>query len=205
MLLEAVNIECLRGDRHLFSEMSFLLKPGECLLIQGANGCGKSSLLRILAGLVAPSSGTMIWNRRPIKPLDDEYRRQVSYLGHSLGLKEDLSALENLDFASAMANEPVKASALHEALYRVGLSGKEDLRVGALSQGQKRRVNLARLLLNRRAVWVLDEPLTALDAQATQWIVETVERHLEGGGLAVITTHQDIPLAHATQRMRIAT
>lgn len=104
------------GDRHLFSEVSFLLKPGEWLLIQGANGCGKSSLLRILAGLVAPSSGTMIWNGRPIKPLDNEYRRQVSYLGHSLGLKEDLSALENLDFASAMTNEPVKASALHEAL-----------------------------------------------------------------------------------------
>ncbi len=202
-MLEVINLQCVRGERSLFDSLSFQLKAGECLLLQGENGSGKTSLLRMLVGLTPPTTGTVHWNGRPIKQWGDEYGRELLYCGHSPGLKEDLSATENLTFGSALADIQVGSSTVYDVLHQAGLRGCEHLPVRALSQGQKRRVNLARLLLQKRALWLLDEPLTALDAKASRWIIELIDRHLDNGGIAVLTTHQDIKLAHTTQTVRV--
>ncbi len=203
-MLKALNLECVRGDRSLFNGLNFHLKAGECLVIHGDNGSGKTSLLRVLVGLAAPAAGALYWHGRKIKPLDEEYRCQLIYAGHLSGLKEELNAEENLKFALTLANETSSASAIHTALHQVGLQGKENLPTRLLSQGQKRRVNLARLILQKRPLWVLDEPLTALDSKATQWVTETIDRHLCRGGIAAVTTHHEMKLKHATHHMRIS-
>lgn len=202
-MLEAINLDCVRGERRLFHNLSFQLKAGECLLVRGENGSGKTSLLRMLVGLTPPAAGAVHWQGSPIKKLGDEYRRQLLYCGHPLGLKDALSATENLISSVALADESVTQDGVHEALRQAGLQGREHLSVRALSQGQKRRVNLARLLLQRRALWVLDEPLTALDTQASLWVVRVIDQHLSNGGIVVLTTHQDIGLAGATQLIRV--
>jgi len=143
------------------------------------------------------------WHSSPIKKLGDEYRRELLYCGHPLGLKDDLSAAENLISGVALADESITEDAVYEALAQAGLQGREHLSVRALSQGQKRRVNLARLLLQKRALWVLDEPLTALDTQASQWVVRVIDQHLSDGGIAVLTTHQDLTLAGTTHVIRV--
>lgn len=202
-MLEAINLDCVRGERRLFHNLNFQLKAGECLLLRGENGSGKTSLLRMLVGLTPPASGAIRWRSSPIKELGDEYRRELLYCGHPLGLKDDLSATENLIFSMALTDELVTHDAVHEALRQTGLQGREHLSVRALSQGQKRRVNLARLLLQKRALWVLDEPLTALDAQASLWVVRVIDQHLSNGGVAVLTTHQDLTLAGTAHVIRV--
>jgi heme exporter protein A len=193
----------VRGERRLFHNLNFQLKAGECLLVRGENGSGKTSLLRMLVGLTPPAAGAIDWRSSPIKKLGDEYRRELLYCGHPLGLKDDLSATENLIFSMALTDELVTQDAVYEALGKAGLQGREHLSVRALSQGQKRRVNLARLLLQKRALWVLDEPLTALDTQASLWVVRVIDQHLSNGGIAVLTTHQDLTLAGATHVIRV--
>ncbi|MAZ10264.1 MAG: cytochrome c biogenesis heme-transporting ATPase CcmA [Limnobacter sp.] len=202
-MLEAINLDCVRGERRLFHNLNFQLKAGECLLVRGENGSGKTSLLRMLVGLTPPAAGAIDWRSSPIKKLGDEYRRELLYCGHPLGLKDDLSATENLIFSMALTDELVTQDAVYEALGKAGLQGREHLSVRALSQGQKRRVNLARLLLQKRALWVLDEPLTALDTQASLWVVRVIDQHLSNGGIAVLTTHQDLTLAGATHVIRV--
>lgn len=204
-LLKALNLECVRGDRSLCNGLNFHLKAGECLVIHGDNGSGKTSLLRVLVGLAAPAAGALYWQGRKIKPLDEEYRCRLIYAGHLSGLKEELNAEENLKFALTLANETSSASAIYTALQKVGLQGKENLPTRLLSQGQKRRVSLARLILQKRPLWVLDEPLTALDSKAAQWVTETIDRHLCRGGIAAVTTHHEMKLKHATHHMRIST
>lgn len=202
-MLEAIDLQCVRGERSLFNGLSFQLKAGECLLVRGENGSGKTSLLRMLVGLTAPAAGAVYWNGGQIKQLGEQYRRALLYFGHSPGLKEELSATENLRFWSTLVNDPVDASLVYDALSRAGLRGSEHLPVRALSQGQKRRVNLARLLVQKCPLWVLDEPLTALDAKANRWVVEMIDRHLDEGGIAVLTTHQDMALARAALAIRV--
>lgn len=202
-MLEAINLDCVRGERRLFHNLNFQLKAGECLLVRGENGSGKTSLLRMLVGLTPPAAGAIDWRSSPIKKLGDEYRRELLYCGHPLGLKDDLSAMENLIFSMALTDELVTQDAVYEALGKAGLQGREHLSVRALSQGQKRRVNLARLLLQKRTLWVLDEPLTALDAQASQWVVRVIDQHLSDGGIAVLTTHQDLTLAGTVHVIRV--
>ncbi|TKR53505.1 cytochrome c biogenesis heme-transporting ATPase CcmA [Allopusillimonas ginsengisoli] len=202
-MLEAINLECVRGERRLFHNLSFQLKAGRCLLVHGENGSGKTSLLRMLVGLTPPASGAVHWQDTSIRKLGDEYRRELLYCGHPLGLKDDLSAAENLISSIALTNELVTRDAVYDALCQAGLQGREHLLVRALSQGQKRRVNLARLLLQQRVLWVLDEPLTALDTQASQWVVRMVDQHLSNGGITVLTTHQNLTLASATHTIRV--
>ncbi|MBC2770999.1 cytochrome c biogenesis heme-transporting ATPase CcmA [Pusillimonas minor] len=202
-MLEAINLDCVRGERRLFHNLSFQLKAGECLLVRGENGSGKTSLLRMLVGLTPAAAGAVHWQGSPIKQLGDEYRRELLYCGHPLGLKDALSATENLISSVALADESVTQDGVHEALRQAGLQGREHLSVRALSQGQKRRVNLARLLLQRCALWVLDEPLTALDTQASLWVVRVIDQHLSNGGIAVLTTHQDLTLAGTTHVIRV--
>ena len=194
-MLEAVDLECVRGERSLFRGLSFRLERGQSLFLQGANGSGKTSLLRMLCGLVAPAHGAVRWNGQPIASMGDAYRREISYCGHHNAVKEELSAAENVQTASALAGRPVTAESARAMLAEAGLGRREDLPVRVLSQGQKRRVALARLLLAGSTLWLLDEPVTALDADAVKWLAGEIDQHVARGGMAVLTSHQDLPLA----------
>jgi len=192
-MLAATALECVRGERTLFSGVSFALAAGAGLLVQGANGAGKTSLLRILVGLAPPAEGTVAWDGQPIRSLGEAFRREVLWCGHSNGLKDDLSALENVRAAAALAGRPIAEAEAREVLARAGVGAQAELPARSLSQGQRRRTALARLLFTRAKLWVLDEPVAALDAGGVEWLAAALDRHLAAGGLAVVTSHQ--PLA----------
>lgn len=183
-----------RGDRLLCSDLSYRLEPATALLIEGANGAGKTTLLRALCGLFMPSEGEILWGEENIRKLGEEYRRHLLYLGHLGGIKLELNALENLRFYCQLLGQPVDEERLWRALDRIGLKGFEDLPCKMLSQGQKRRVALARLLLSEEPLWVLDEPFVALDVAAVELLQEVIAGHVESGGMAIMTTHQTVPL-----------
>lgn len=191
-MLEAISLQCVRGERELFNGLSFALAAGEMLLLSGPNGAGKTSLLRLLCGVSPPESGELRWRGTRINGSRSEYCRQMVYLGHHNGIKEELTPLENLRVQAAVMDVTVQDSALYAALQRVGLGGFEELPARFLSQGQKRRVALARLLLADALLWILDEPLAALDVQAVALVESLLEAHLAKGGMAVLTTHQPI-------------
>lgn len=194
-VLEASDLHCERGGRTLFRGLSFALKEGELLRIAGANGRGKTSLLRILCGLLAPTAGEVRWNGSPISSLREEFSRKLVYLGHAQGLKDEFSAFENLMVTWVVAGKgmPVPADALMEALSRLDVP--MTLPVKKLSQGQRRRAALARLVLSPDVpLWLLDEPLAALDAQATGLVEGLIREHIGRGGSVVYTTHQEARL-----------
>ncbi len=199
-MLEASNLECIRGERSLFAGVGFRLAAGEMLYLQGANGSGKTSLMRILCGLAHPAAGEVRWRGEPIGKLGEDYRRELCYLGHHNAIKEELTPLENLLAAAHLADEDLDEGAALDALELVGLAGREELACRYLSQGQKRRVALARLVNERRALWILDEPYVALDTAAVELVAGLIGAHLQRGGLAVLTTHQAVPVAAATVR-----
>ena len=192
-MLAVENLECIRGDRVLFSNVGFSLQRGELLHVRGSNGSGKTSLLRILCGLMSPAQGHVRWNGMPITELGDEYYRSVLYIGHLSGLKDEFSAVENLRVSTDLAGARPDLAQIQAALKRMGLADYDDLPAKVLSQGQRRRIALARLFLSDAQLWILDEPLAALDAAAVTLIEEAILAHLGRGGLAVVTTHQ--PLA----------
>lgn len=203
-MLEASNLECVRGDRRLFAGVGFRLDGGEMLYLQGRNGTGKTSLLRMLCGLTPPAAGEIRWRGEPIGPLGDEFRAELCYLGHLNAIKEELTPLENLLASARLAEEMLDEDAALDALERVGLAGRADLACRYLSQGQKRRVALARLVHEKRALWVLDEPYVALDTAAVDLIADLIGAHLERGGLAVLTTHQTVAVrAGAVRELRL--
>ena len=194
-MLETTRLDCVRGERHLFRALSFRLMPGELLSLQGRNGSGKTSLLRMLCGLLPPAGGEIRWRNEPIGKLGEDYRRELCFLGHQNAIKEELTPLENLMASARLADEALDEGAALDALETLGLAGREDLACRYLSQGQKRRVALARLVNERRALWLLDEPFVALDTAAVDLVAGLIGAHLQRGGLAVLTTHQavDIP------------
>jgi heme exporter protein A len=199
-MLTAQALECIRGTRRLFAGVSFALEPGECLLLQGPNGSGKTSLLRILCGLARPERGEVLWRGEPISRLAEEYRALLAYCGHASALKDDLTPLENLLAAAALDGIAATPKQARAALAQLGIERLERLPVRALSQGQKRRVALARLVFVERALWILDEPLTSLDVSAAATLGGLLDAHLERGGLAILTSHQPVTL-RAQMRM----
>jgi heme exporter protein A len=193
-LLETRALTCRRGDRVLFDGLDLGLVGGELLYLRGHNGSGKTTLLRALCGLILPTAGEVLWRGRPIRALRDAYTAELLYLGHRNGIKDDLTAAENLRVLAALDGDGADTAQAWDALARIGLRGHEDLAVRVLSQGQKRRVALARLLLTRARLWILDEPFTALDRDAVALLQDVIRSHLANDGLVVLTTHQEVPL-----------
>jgi len=191
--LEAAGLACVRGDRPLFSGLDFSLLPGEALYVTGANGAGKTSLLRMVCGLSAPADGEIRWQGESIFALREEFFRHLLYLGHAAALKDELTAVENLVVGATLAGHAVDVLTAQAALAEIGLKGREDLPARVLSQGQRRRVNLARLLLpGAPRLWVLDEPFNALDVKAVAQLAAIIGGHLAEGGMVVYTTHQEV-------------
>jgi len=193
-MLEVVDLECIRGDRRLFSGLGFRLSPGELLHLQGHNGSGKTTLMRMICGLIAPAAGEVRWRGEDIRRQREAFHRELVYAGHKGAIKGDLTGVENLRIACRLAGVNVNEAEAWAALERMGLRGHEDLPARVLSQGQKKRVTLARLLLNGAPLWVLDEPFTALDKAAVAFLEQVIREHLAEGGLVVLTTHQAVPL-----------
>lgn len=191
-MLKVSGLACSRGERQLFADVSFSLAAGEWLHVQGENGAGKTSLLRLLVGLSPADAGEIYW--RGVATGESDFHRDLLYLGHHAAVKDDLTPLENLCLSAALEGIPLDEKAALAALVRLGLRGREALPVRVLSAGQKRRVLLARLLTRPAALWVLDEAFNALDSGAVQLLGTLVGEHLARGGLAVLTSHQPLPL-----------
>jgi heme exporter protein A len=187
MRLTGSGLAVVRNGRSVFSGLSFELAAGELLAVTGANGVGKSTLLRIVAGLLAPSAG-----RVSLEPATaDSLASELHYLGHLDGLKTTLTVRRNLEFWRALW----AAKTVELALEAVGLGNLADLPVGLLSAGQRRRLAIARLLIDERALWLLDEPATSLDAAGEQMLGRLIAAHLAAGGMAMVATHRELPLA----------
>lgn len=201
-MLEAADLRCERGGRVLFERLSFRLAAGEFLRVSGANGSGKTSLLRVLCGLLTPSRGSVRWKGEPVAALREEYARQLVYLGHAPAVKGDLTAEENLSIACTLAGVAASRDAVKSALARFALP--DDVPVRRLSQGQRRRAALARLALSGGVpLWLLDEPFAALDAEGIERLGALLSGHAEKGGAIVFTTHQDPGFA-ATRTLELA-
>ena len=190
-MLEAVDLECVRGDRPLFSHLSFSLRPGELLHVTGVNGSGKTTLLRALCGLTHAHAGEIRWNGTAIQKLGDEYHAQLAYVGHANGIQGDLTPEENLRVAIRLSGS-TGTEQIGAVLKRLGLAAYHRFPSKILSQGQKRRLALARLMVERKPLWILDEPLSGLDVDSVSLMTTILIEHLAQGGLIVITSHQDI-------------
>jgi heme exporter protein A len=204
-MLEVQNVGCVRGDRRLFDKINFSLTPGMVLQLTGPNGSGKTSLLRIICGLMAPEEGEIRWQGTNIRSLAEEYFTAITYIGHSIAVKEELTSLENLRISSGLAGIEVSRKEAYSVLGKMGLTGRENLAARLLSEGQRRRSALARLLTCGAPLWVLDEALTSLDKAAVTLMKSLIEEHLSKGGMAIIATHQELNLsASSFQRLELA-
>ncbi|GEK12839.1 cytochrome c biogenesis heme-transporting ATPase CcmA [Aliivibrio fischeri] len=190
-MLEIRNVTCIRDERVLFERLNFTISDGELIQIEGQNGAGKTTLLRIIAGLGYADEGDIFWKNESIKQNREEFHSDLLFLGHHTGVKRELTAFENLAFYQSM-HDNYDEPAIWDALARVGLAGREDVAAGQLSAGQQRRVALARLWLSNHKLWILDEPLTAIDKQGVKVLEKLFMDHAKQGGIVLLTTHQDL-------------
>jgi heme exporter protein A len=201
IFLQGISLNCIRDDRVLFHDLNFLLSAGQVLLLEGMNGCGKTSLLRIICGFREPDAGQVLWCGE--SNIDSRFRAEMAYVGHLDGIKKELTVSENLKMSQALGS-PGRLS-IKQALEHVKLSGYDDVLVQALSAGQKRRLSLARLLITHNIVWILDEPFTSLDKQGIVLIENLMIAHCLNGGMVVLTSHHEIDLHDVdTQRLYLS-
>lgn len=203
-LLSGCALECNRDDRLLFSNLSFALGAGEVLQIEGANGSGKTSLLRILCGLRLPDAGEVQWRGESIAAAREDFYASMVYIGHLPCIKGDLSVLENVRALLDTRSKTLADREIEQALAQVGLATYEDVAGKALSSGQRRRILLAFLLLAEARLWILDEPLTALDVQGVALMEDMLLAHRAGGGSVIFTTHHGMALDCEMQSLNLA-
>ena len=205
-MFQTVALSGSRGERQLFSDVSVTVKPGTLLAVVGENGSGKTSFLRMLCGLLSPDCGAILWQGKDIRQLKELYCAQIIYIGHLNGIKDDLTPVENLKVSACLAGDESSGAIVQQALEAVGLGRPAHvLPTRVLSQGQKRRVALARLWLSTRPLWLLDEPFASLDAAATSYLTQRLQAHLSNGGMVVVATHQEIALpTDSVQHLRLA-
>ncbi|MDH5612330.1 MAG: cytochrome c biogenesis heme-transporting ATPase CcmA [Gammaproteobacteria bacterium] len=194
LLLETRQLECVRDDRLLFRDLSFTLAAGEILQIEGANGSGKTSLLRILCGLRLAEAGQVLWQGEDVSEVREDYYANMIYIGHLPCIKGDLTTLENIRSLLDTRSQSVPLDEIELALTKVGLAGFDDVVAKALSSGQRRRILLAFLLLSKTKLWIMDEPLTALDVHGVALVESMLMEHREAGGSAIFTTHHGMKL-----------
>ena len=202
-MLTASNLSLSRGDRRLFSGVSFTLESGQWLHLEGDNGVGKTSLLRLLCGLISLEEGEIRWKGQSTLKAPDVFRADLAYLGHQLALKQDLSPLENLRADAAISGRELSVKDAMAALAQMGLRAREHLPVRVLSQGQQRRTALSRLIVSTAALWILDEPFVALDAAAQNALAGVINAHLSRQGMVLLTSHQDLSLAGSGRRYKL--
>jgi heme exporter protein A len=204
-VLQVRDLACRRGPALLFSGLDFAIAGGELLCVRGPNGCGKTTLLRCVTGLTRPDEGTIVWHGEPSITDPERMRAGTAYAGHLPALKDDLTAEENLEFSLRLRGVSPSAHQRREALAAVGLDKRRRLPARRLSAGQRRRIGLARLALDPAEFWVLDEPLTALDDAGQDLFIELLDRHLAGGGFALVATHHRLaPATGVVRELRLA-
>jgi len=204
-MLEAKNISCIRGNRELFRNLSFRVEEGTAMRIHGVNGAGKTSLLRMIAGLSPVAEGRISWGGRALSEMGDEYHAQLVFVGHANALKAHLTPSENLQLGLAIQGLPGGAEAVRAALEEEGLAVAADVPAQWLSAGQQRRVALARVRFAAgRRLWVLDEPFSSLDDAAVTRLSSRLAGHVRRGGVVVYTTHQDVRIDAPTNLLELA-
>lgn len=202
-MLEVIDISCHKGGNTLFTHLRFRVVPGQCWVIEGNNGSGKTSLLRILANLSQPASGELRWCGQKVSDVEPSYKHCIMYGGHSIGVSGELSVHENLDFLLSLDGVVREQNSYVSALKRFGLYSLRNQQVQKLSAGQKKRCFLVRLALSKRPLWILDEQLTALD-QEGQWLLgELIADHVAAKGAVVMTSHQHLPWALEMDRLSL--
>ena len=201
--LTAEKIHVWRGDRHVLRGVSFAARPGCLLHVHGPNGTGKTTLLRVLCGLLRPESGVVRWGGEAIETIRSDYQRTMTYASHEAALKGDLTALENLRYAVGLKRR-VTDTELRATLERTGVATCADLPARVLSAGQRRRVAMARVLAMQAALWLLDEPYTNLDAKGGELLTALLDRHVGAGGIALVVAHHALPLTGAIARLELA-
>ncbi len=201
--LSVEKVHVWRGDRHVLKGVSLMLRPGELLHISGPNGTGKTTLLRVICGLLRPEQGLVSWFGQPISAVRLEYQAALAYASHEPALKGDLTALENLRFAVGLKRR-VGAADLRASLERTGVGACADLPARVLSAGQRRRVAMARVLAMSASLWLLDEPFTNLDAAGMALTLSLLQSHVETGGSALVVAHHDLKVDVDMRRLELA-
>jgi len=202
--LRLESITCVRGDRTLFEELNLEIKPGSILRISGDNGSGKSSLLRILCGLLTPHAGKVFWGSDPITEDRDQFHGELIYLGHIPALKADFSAIENLMSLALLGGQSISNEEAMNALREAGLDRQAHRFIRTLSQGQKQRIALSRLLLPQpKSIWILDEPFNALDHDANRALQNLLINHVNRGGIVALSSHQDLQIDDNARVIRL--
>lgn len=203
-ILSANNLTCIREDRLLFDQLNIEINAGDIVQIEGPNGSGKTSLLRILAGLSQPFEGNVCFEKGLISNCREEFHQNLLYLGHLPGVKGEMSAQENLRFNLSLHGINNDSAVINKALKNVNLTGFEDSLASHLSAGQHRRISLARLFESTAKIWILDEPFTAIDKQGVSALEQLFKAHLKQGGCIVLTTHQDLMTFERSQIKKIS-